>query len=247
MNLNEAWKSTCKVLLGHEVGELKDYEQFLIRYTEPIKKARSVLSGKEVYYSAPYCENARFISQDEFEQLKTEPIKLNEMKDIDSILNAVGERFHYAGNKLGGKIRDVTSSENCVDAFSVTASHDIYNSENIAYCQMMKNNKYMFGCCWGTDSNFCINSTEMEYASRQFESTLCINTTDSYYSFNCNGCHDVMFCFNQRASRYAIGNSILEKTKYRSLKQKLLSEIAENLKKDKTIPSLIEVATGGVS
>ncbi|HIH22752.1 TPA: hypothetical protein HA238_03425 [Candidatus Micrarchaeota archaeon] len=245
-NINDAWKSTCKIILGSEIGDLKDYEQFLKRYIEPVRKNKSLISSKDVYYGAPYCQNAKFVSMDEIEQMKVEPLGADEIKDIDSLINAASERIQYAGNKLGGKIQDVAGSENCSDAFFVIDSLDVYTSEYIAYCQMQKNDKYMFGCCWCTDNNFCINSSEMEYANRQFESTLSMNTSDAYYSYNCNGCQEVMFCFNRRSTRYAIGNNQLEKGKYLALKEKLLNEIVDELKKKKTVPSLIEVATGKV-
>ena len=154
--------------------------------------------------------------------------------------------FYYAGNKLGGRIKDVAGSENCSDAFFAVRSREIYLSEYVAYGQMLTNTKYMFGCCWGSDDNFCINSTELEHANRVFESTLCIQTADAYYSYNCIGCQEVMFCLNQKSTRYAIGNRPLEKIKYLALKAKLLGEIVELLKRDKTVPSLIEVATGRV-
>ncbi|MEK6978852.1 MAG: hypothetical protein AABW86_01395 [Candidatus Micrarchaeota archaeon] len=244
MNINDSWKSTCKIIFGQEIGDLKDYEQFLKRYTEPISKTKSILSGKEVYYGAPYCSKAKFISMDEIDQMKVEPIGIDDTKDIDSLMNAAAERFYYAGNKFGGKIQDVVGSGDCSDSFFVVGSREIYLSEYIAYGQMLTTTKYMFGCCWGSEDNFCINSTELELVNRVFESTLCVQTADAYYSYNCIGCQEVMFCFNQRSARYAIGNRQMEKTNYLALKAKLLKEIVELLKRDKTVPSLIDVATG---
>ncbi|MFH1306813.1 MAG: hypothetical protein ABIH83_04145, partial [Candidatus Micrarchaeota archaeon] len=63
MDINDAWKSTCKVVLGEEIGELQEYEKYLSKYVEPIYEKSSTLSGKKVIISRPsFCKNANFIS-----------------------------------------------------------------------------------------------------------------------------------------------------------------------------------------
>jgi hypothetical protein len=244
--LNAAWKSTCKILLGQEIGELQEYEKFLKRYIVPLKKTKSTFSGKDIAYGAPYSPKAKFISEDEMGLLTPAPLGTNDIKDIDSLFNAVAERFHYAGNKQGGQIKDVVQSEDVSDAFFVYDSRDIFRSENIGYCQMIVEMKYVFGCCWGTKCNFAINTTEFFQSNRLFESTLVTNTADAFYSYNCNNCQEVMFCINQKSTRYAIGNNSLPKDKYLELKKKLLAEISDDLKGKKTVPSHIEVLLGEV-
>ena len=67
--LNKAWKATCKVLFGEEIGELKDYEEWLKEYVPVIGKRKSHVSGKEVvFHSDAYCINSRFISLNEMNE-----------------------------------------------------------------------------------------------------------------------------------------------------------------------------------
>jgi hemoglobin-like flavoprotein len=111
---------------------------------------------------------------------------------------------------------------------------------------MQADSKYVFGCSWGTHNNFCINSMEIYKATRCFESMLTTITSDAHYCYNCNGCQEIMFCINQKSKRHSIGNRELPRDQYATVKKKLLDEIAEMLRKDKTAPSHIDVFLGRI-
>ncbi len=207
MKINDSFKSVSRILFQKEIGELEDFEGFLSRYLDQVKQTKSKISGKEVYYSEPYCEKAKFICSDEIGDMTVTPLELDELKDVDSLLNAVQERFCYAGNKIGGKIDTVLESENCADASNVYRSSDIFVSEHIGYGRMLKETKYMFGCSWGTHSNFCINASEFYQLNRCFEVSLANHCSDAYYSYSCMGCQEILFCFNLKTRRYCIGNT----------------------------------------
>ncbi|MFH1222133.1 MAG: hypothetical protein V1492_03550 [Candidatus Micrarchaeota archaeon] len=246
MDWNKNFNSVCRIVLKEEVGNLDDFRGFLSRYVDPVKESKSAVSWKPVYYSEPYCKGSKIASFDEAEAMLTEPLKPTDMKDIDLLINAVQERFCYAGNKLGGLTNDIVESENVVESVHVYRSQDIINCENIAYSQMLvKNSKFDFGCSWGEDASFCINVSEISSCSRCFESGLVVKTSDAYFSYNCVNCNDVIFCFNQRARRHSIGNTELPKEKYAELKNKLLKEVADELRRKKTFPSLMELCFGG--
>jgi hypothetical protein len=51
----------------------------------------------------------------------------------------------------------------------------------------------------------------------------------------------MLFSFNQVAKHYMIGNLELQHDRYDSLKQKLMAEIAEELRRKKRFPSLFEL------
>ncbi len=87
MDLNQAFKSTSKVLFGQEIGELEEFEDYLKEMILPFKKAKSYISEKEVLLASEfYPETARFISQEEIDNVEFKPISINEIKDIDSLL-----------------------------------------------------------------------------------------------------------------------------------------------------------------
>ena len=49
--LNNAWKKTCNLLLGEEIGELKDYEPYLKELIDRNVYRKSSISGKEVAFA----------------------------------------------------------------------------------------------------------------------------------------------------------------------------------------------------
>ena len=244
--IGEAFRKTCKVLLHEEIGELSEFEAFLKRYSTGLMETRSGLSGKKIACSEPYCGEARFLSYLEAPTVKIEPFGINEIKDIDSLFLAASERFWYAGNKVLGNSRDVLESDNCFDSVGIFRSKHIWNVKYAAYCDMVNFSEYMFGCTHGGEGNsFCMNSSWVSSAIRCFEAGMPIKTSDAYYSHNCNGCREVMFCFNQHSKTNAIGNVQLPKDKYFALKEKILAEIAGILKREKTAPSLVDICSGG--
>ena len=244
MDIDDTFNTICRILFQSELGRVDEFQELLKRYTDPVKQTNSTLSGKEVYYSEPYCDGAKFISLDEMSKLKIEPLKSYEMNDIDALVNAIQERFYYAGNKIVGTSQDVNEGENCIDSFHVHKSREIFNSEYIIHSQMILDSKFMIGSSWGAECNFCINVTEMYRLNRCFETAFAMSCNDAYFSFNCKNCNEIMFCFNQFSRRHSIGNNPLPKEKYYELKKKLLGEIADDLKRKKSIPSLVDFSLG---
>ncbi len=244
MDMDASFNSACRVLLQEEMGGLNGFSAFLSRYVAPIKRSKSIISGKEVCHSEQYCKKAKFISLEESTALNQKPIGINEIKDIDSLFYAVKENAVYSGNKVLGTSREFCDVDNCISSSSIYKSSEIFNSERIAYSQMIVNSKFMFGCSWGTENNFCINTTEMTKAFRAFEAACIMFCSDVFYCYNCKQCVEIMFSFNQHAKSHCIGNNLLEKGKYCQLKAKLVSELAQELKKRKTLPSIVEMSKG---
>jgi len=245
MDVNTGFKSACKILLGQETGELADFEVFLSRYSGRARTLKSMVSGNAVAVSEDYGKNSALVSYCETSRLPSKPFNINEIKDIDSLLEAACERFAYSGDKILGKSSEVVQSDSVIDSMFVKSSREIYASEFVAYSQMVDGSKHMYGCSWGTLSSFCINATEFFKSTRIFESGLIICSGDISFSYNCNNCSNLMFCFNQRSKRYAIGNCQLEPGKFNSLKSKLLCEVALHMQKNKTFPSVCQIASGG--
>lgn len=245
MDINSVFKSTCRVLFKEEVGEMKEFESFLTKYTEKLMATKSI-SGKDVYYTAPYCKNAKFLSFEEaLDSEISRPMDINDIKDIDSLASAASERFHYTGNKVLGNSKDVEQSENITDCFVVYQSSEILRCEYVAYSSLLRDSKYMFGCsCLGM-SSFYINVCESNFSQRCFECLLVFYSADAYYSNNCKSCQDIFFCFDQQSKRNMIGNIALDKDKYKELKEKLLGQIADELKRKKKLLSLIDFIKEG--
>lgn len=247
--LDRRWKSTCRILLGTEVGGLSEFEKYLSRYTEPIFEKKSCLSGKPTYVSLPnFCKAARFISNDEEGKYNETPpgkaLSINEVKDIDSIVAALGGNLAYSGNLVTGNSKFVEESNSIVDSAYVYRSCDYYGASYVAYSSNGRFDEHVFGCNWTGESKFIICSHDTYKLARCFETLRCFTSADCYYSANLEDCTGCLFSFNQRSKRNLIGNLALPKDEYASLKAKLVSEMAETMKAEKAVPSIIEIISG---
>ncbi|MBU0591230.1 hypothetical protein KKF81_02105 [Candidatus Micrarchaeota archaeon] len=248
-NINKAWRSTCRILLGDEIGDIGEYRDYLLRYIKKRKKVKSAISGKDVVVPLNVKYNrAKFISNDEREQYhkKTGQLKLNinQVKDTDSIIEALNERIYYAGNVILGNSREVYLSNRISNSSFVYESEDIHDSKYIGYSCMVRFGNHLFGCHSGGDGSFGIKILEMYQNTRCMETVRAYTSSDCYYTANIDACNDCMFSFNLRNKRNMIGNLQLTKDKYSALKTKLVAEIRDTLQTKKSVPTLVEIMGG---
>lgn len=238
--LDKAWKTTCRILLGEEIGELKEYEDWLREYTPAVEKRKSHISGRDVHVLIDDYDNyARFVSLDEVKEKAVEPLTINEIKDIDSIIEAVAERWEYTGDRVLGNSTNVETSDMVFDSHHVLGSTYIYKSSYIFGASGPRNCKYIFGAIGGNDSEFSVRHFGAVKVKRCLETSYCTDSSDLIFCMHCIGCNDLMFSFNQTNKGHMIGNLPLTKEKYTSLKAKLLEEMRQELKKSKRFISLI--------
>jgi len=246
--LDKRWKITSKLLFGGEVGPLSDYADWLSKRADAVFHEKSSFSGKEVSFGfGQYCTGSRRISFDEADLgKKFAPIPINSLKDIDSIAQALSERFAYAGNMILGNSGYIEKSANVSDSYYVLGSSRIGDSKYIAYSSMGRACDHVFGTAAPGDSSYLIRCNDTFHVKRAFELWMTANCSDCYYTHNMASCTDCMFSFNLKNKRHAIGNLELEPDKYRSIKSALVSQIAGELKRKKSVPSLIEIASGAL-
>jgi len=247
--LEKGWNSTCRVLFGRELeGKLAEYEPYLARLVTPQAKRKSHLSGKEVTLASDnYPTNARFVSAEEAVQNRKYALSVNEIKDIDSLLLALSEKCEYAGNRHLGNTAFAEASDIVADSQYVYGSSKIERCANIANSNMIRDgSKYAFGCQWFAKSEFMIQVHGAHTVKRAFESYYVTTGSDLYFCVYCVGCHDLLFSFGQRNASYRIGNLQMQKDEYAALKKKLVSEVADELERKKTFPSLLSIVPNSV-
>ncbi len=244
--LNKAWKTTCKVLFKEEIGELKDYESWLregIDYKRYLKRVETEEGEGTI---TPSYYKGKFVKFEKAKSMLNVPaLTINEIKDIDSIREAISEKWFYVANRIMGKSEYVKGSDLVIDSYFVLDSFNIQNCKYVAYSSLMRRgSSYIFGSNGSGESEFLIRVNGTYNAKREFESYFVIDSSDSYYSNYSFGCQEIMFSLNQRGKRFVIGNIELNKEKYYALKEKLLKEIVDELKKNKRLPSLFELIKG---
>lgn len=242
--LNKEWKTTSRLVLDGEVGELSDYKDWLIKLNNPRFVKTSVSGVNTVFSSSGYSGDARFMAMDEIDPSKKfEPLEINEIKDIDSIVDAVQERIFYCGNVVLGNSKFVEKSSNVTDSFYVYDSVKVSDCKNIAYSQYLRLCENIFGTNEGGESKYCIRCCILFKNARSFELWKSTSCTDCYYSFGLDGCNNAIFSFNLQGKSNVIGNLQLPKDKYQEIKKKLLGEMREGLIKNKKLPSLVELTS----
>ncbi|MFA5105760.1 MAG: hypothetical protein WC506_02250 [Candidatus Micrarchaeia archaeon] len=240
--LDKEWRSTCRAVLGGEVGPLSGFGRWLSGLNDPLALRKSE-SGENVVMTSPYyCAGARAISQKNADFMrKFAPLSINEMKDIDSLLDAVSQRASYCGGIVIGNSGFIEKSSSVSDSFFVSDSVRVSGCKNVAHSQWMRLSENIFGTNEGGSSRFCIRCCVVFGNQRSFELWISGNTSDSYYSYGLEDCRDCIFSFNLIGKSHCIGNLQLEKSKYAAIKSKLLAEIRQELEKNKGLPSLVDI------
>ncbi|MFH1448031.1 MAG: hypothetical protein ABIG39_04150 [Candidatus Micrarchaeota archaeon] len=249
MDINDAWKNTCRVIFGEEIGDLDEFSDYLTKYVEPIYEKKSCISGKPTVISSPFPERARFISNDETDEynrmMENLKLDINEIKDIDSILGALKDKLYYSGNIVVGNSRNVQNSDSCGNVSFVYKSIEIYDSKYVAYSSFRRFDEFVFGSTLGGESKFVIKGFG-NYRNRRCMGTLrTFTSSDCYYTANLEDCTNCMFSFNQKSKHNLIGNLQLPPDEYSELKNKLIREMRDTLKEKKEIPTIVEVLGGG--
>ncbi len=244
--LDKGWKATCRVLFGEEIGDLREYDGWLSEYY-PLPEARkSCVSGKDVVIDSDfYSRNASFVSAEEA-QARPEALTIDEIKDIDSIMQAITDKWRYTGNKILGNSAFVSDSDLIMDSQHVLDSANIYRSAYLYRANSVrKGSKYVFSGGYMAMSEFVMRVFAVYNSKRIFESSYALDCSDTFLSHNVCGCSDLMFCFFLKRKRNCIGNQELPRDKYMELKKKLVTEVREELVKNKRFPSLFELYSEG--
>lgn len=241
--LDKRWRAACKVVFKEDVGPLGDYSGWLQGLAIPNTIRKSSVSGKDVAYAIPeYSEGSRWVSFDEIDYGASHaPLDINQVKDLDSLLAAVSERAAYAGNIILGNSGQVEKSSNITDSYFMLHTSMLGDCKNLAYSSRGRLCDDCFGVYGPGESEFCIRCPQTYRDRRCFEMWVTQNCSDGYYSYNLRNCSECMFCFNVQNKRFAIGNLELDKSKYAQIKEKLLSEMAGELKRKKKLPSLMDI------
>ncbi|VVB58603.1 Uncharacterised protein [Candidatus Anstonella stagnisolia] len=241
--LEKRWKGATKILFGAELGPLEEYKNWLCNFNEEVMRRNSSLSGKPVsYVDAKFRENSKWISFDEVDfNKKFQPLSINDVKDIDSIVSAVQERIFYTGNIILGNSQYVYESTNINDSYYMLNCAKLGDSKYIAHSTLGRLCEDCFGCNGIGESKFCLKCYETYRDVRSFELWRSENCSDCYYSYNLASCSDCMYSFNIKNKRFTIGNLALPQEKYAAIKKALLSQMASELTKQKRIYSLVDL------
>ena len=241
--LDKRWRSACKVLFRQDIGPLSGYDGWLDELIDRNRHEKSCVSGKDVVLAIKeYSKGARFVSLDELDfNEKYVSIPFEDADNLESLLAIIRDRLVYTGNLITGNSGHVEKSTNISDSFFVYDSAQYGDSKYLYKCTVGRVCEDCFGTHGPGESQLCVRCTQTFKDTRCFEAWMTQNCSDIYYSYNMDNCSECFFCFNLRSKHHCIGNVQLAPEKYAKAKARLLSEMAEMLKRDKKLPSLMDI------
>lgn len=244
--LEKHWASACRLVFGEEVGKLADFVAVLSQDISLPSYRKSSLSGKEVAAAQAIPASARVAA---YEELLVQPkgnarLSINDIKDVDSLVRAMGEEAIYAGNILQGECSGVSLSNRVLDSHFIYKSHDVIHSKYIAYSHALK----YCESCFFDDSNakdrFAARCFDVYESNTMFECVRVYTSARCHYCADMDNCMDCLFSFNLRSKRRCIGNLVLPAEKFSGLKAKLVAEMTEALAARKRMPSILDIVGG---
>ncbi|MDD5337634.1 MAG: hypothetical protein PHS02_04075 [Candidatus ainarchaeum sp.] len=240
--LEKRWRNATRIMFRRELPNLRDYLPWLRELVEPNLIRKSILSGKEVAYAIKeYAPDSKWISLDETALVKNEPLDINEIKDLDSLMEAMRERAYYAGNIVLGNSGNVEKSSNITNSFFMHECSMLSDCRYLTNCSTGRTCQDSFGTYGPGETDFCIRCTQTYRDRRCFELWVSQNCSDCYYSYNIDGCTDCMFCFNVKNKKNAVGNLELGRSRYAAVRDKLVEDMANELEQKKRLPSLMSL------
>jgi hypothetical protein len=248
--LNKDWKTTCRMIFGREIGELEEYEDYL-REGVAGKKVESCFSGKKLWVASEhYSNNARFFDFSTEQKLassaQTGTVDGSE-EDVDSLVGKIKEQLIYGGNKVFGNSQFSEDSDGISDSTYILGSSLTFKSTHQAYTLLIQKGGYTFGSTSSGESSHIIRCFYINTHKRCFECCTAVGLSDCMFCYNVMSSSNCMFSFNLKAKQYVIGNVQLDKEQYFEAKERLVSEIADELEKKKRLGfSIIDIVNGEV-
>ncbi|MFH1393697.1 MAG: hypothetical protein ABII71_03460 [Candidatus Micrarchaeota archaeon] len=241
--LERAFSSTCRLLLGKELAGLEQYGGWLGKAVPLPRETKSALSGKEVWippsdiYLKKQFNLKNAISADEIDQANTPPMGAGELEgaSVKDILGMIKPISHYCGNFRYWTYTNAEKSSGTGDGRNMLMCDDVYlKVKNVAYGNYVLYSENLFGCHGIMHSGFSIHAHYCTKITRCFEVDACTNSSDLLFCHNCENVHDSMFCFNAKNLRNAIGNVPVAPDEYRRIKELVQQEIVKELGEKKS-------------
>ncbi len=234
--VEEAFRSTTRIVLGKEHANIKRFGQWLLKRAVGVKKVKGAL-GSPTYKVEGFpviCKIPadRLVTMEEGVQSSKKPIsiKLGEELTLREALARAAKVALFSVEFVDGV------NDRCVDTPSIFTGSNIYKtwdttgSKQSAYTSGVIKSEHIFGGSIRIlQCQFCINTFDSTNLKGCFEVDSSYSSRNSFFCHNCENVSDAMFCFNAKALSYAFCNQQVGKEEYARLKKILLDYINAEL------------------
>jgi hypothetical protein len=238
--IEKSFISTFKVIFKKDVSSIGEYEDWLSKRIVPTRALVSPFGSK--VYLPDHHSSFWILSEMPDKRLVTyaEATELGKFH-IDEAIAGNLEKLKEWMSKTGcfptefitGTNRNLIKTPVSLDSSN---QYRVYTGVRADYCGVSSwpiQSKHVFGCHWLTDSQNSIKCYNSLGLTRCFEVDTSTRCTDSFFSHNCEGLAEAMFCWNAKGKRYAIGNSQLPPEQYRKIKDMIIEQIGDEIVKKK--------------
>ena len=237
--IDDAFSKSSKILLGHGLGNISDYGEWLVKDQIDFEMVDSSTSKKKLVLPThsifAFIPKNRMADLDSFEELSSRKIKLDSTDTLSSISKKMGGISNFVIEFSEGtniNVKDSTIYCSLSNAYKVA---DCFYCKYIAYNFFTDDNEYTFGTSQTFDSKFCIRAFRSRRITLGFEVDSCRDCSNVMFCHNCENLENAIFCSNVKGLRYAVGNVEVGKEKFLQIKSELQKKIASELEKDKKL------------
>lgn len=240
--VEEAWRSTSRIVLGKERRGIRDFAGWLSRYAVWVKKINGAMGSPaykvEMLPIMGRLPSDRLVALKDGIELAKKPISLQEgeLPSLGQLLPKIAKIAYFSMEFVDGQ------NENCVDTPSIfTGSNtykvwDVTDGKYSAYTGGAVHSEHIFGSGWRMlRSQFCVCCNDSTSIKGCFEVDSAYSTRDSYFCHNVENCENCILCFNAKSLRYAVGNTEVGKAEFLRIKRMLLDYINSGLDSEKSV------------
>ena len=236
--IDDAFASTSKLILGKELRPIKEYEKFLTRRIEKVATIKSPF-GNEVsygrYFWAANAPKERMVTSAEGAELGNLHISQEDLEGLGlkKMIGFLPKIAYYSVQFEEGQNANMVETlhrYHSADAYQVS---DATFSKKCAYCTHVQNCDNVFGSgVLMVGSTYSIRCYDCVNVTMCMEMDSCKNCHRSMFCHNCEGLSDCLFCFNAKSLKYAVGNVEVGRDDYEKIRGMLVSEILRKIDKD---------------
>ena len=237
--IEKGFASTGSVVLRKSLGSITQYEKWLAKNTVNLVPARTAF-GREAYCPKDFAyvnsvPKGRMANYAEMMALGKKSLEEKEVQTLSAIRKAIGKIGYFTLELYVGENSNYIASPLVYHGTNIYKTYDATYADNIGVCFLALNSKYAYGSYRILESQFSMKCYNSLYLNRCLELDSCSKCADSYFCHNSEALTDCMFCFNMKGRRHTIGNTQFSKDAYSKAKASLVSQMAEELEKKKSL------------
>lgn len=233
--LEEAFSTTSKLLLGEALSPVDDYGEWLSRHLGKRSVFPSAISGESVFFREQFAfhriaPKKKIISFGDREEAGKFRIGGAEGMGVAELLGKIPGIAYFCMDERIKKEQNNEETMGMEDTINCYKTNDAFICKNVAYSFYTKIAEYIFGSFRAIESKHCMNAYNCWRSKGLFECDSVKDSSSLYFCHNVENCHESMFCSNVKNLRHAIGNVGVGREKYLEVKGMLLGHILKELK-----------------